>query len=462
MSGKHISRRAFIGGVTTAGIGVSIVPRHVLGGPGYTPPSEKLNLAAIGSGGMGAHNMENLTSQNIVALADIDWDRVEETFVEDGLSGELRDAYAKATRYSDFREMLVKERDLDGVVIATPDHVHAVAASMAMKRGLHVYVQKPLTWSVFEARHLRETAERTGVVTQMGNQGHSSEDARRINEIVQAGVLGPVREVHVWTNRPIWPQGIPRPEDRPPVPPNVQWDLFLGPAQPVPYHPAYHPWSWRAWVDFGVGALGDMGAHLIDHPFWALGLTLPGTIEATSTPWGNPEGDDPGSYPLATLVHYDFPARGMVPAVRMTWYDGGLMPRHPDGLPGEVALDRTGGVLFVGEQGVLLHETYGENPQVFPEKLRRDLDDIPRTYPRVEGGRDGHEMNWVRAIRGEEQISSPFSYASLLTETMLLGLVALRAGQGRRIQYDAAAMKTPGAPDAEKYLHREYRDGWAL
>jgi hypothetical protein len=380
--------------------------------------------------------------------------------------------------------MLERHDEIDAVVVATPDHTHAVAANLAMQMGKHVYVQKPLTYSVHEARVLRDTARRTGVVTQMGNQGHSTDDARRINEWIEAGVIGPVREVHVWTNRPIWPQGLPRPAEMRRVPDDEQWhlwnvspliaglmggryrkpeqidwDLYLGPAPEVAYHPIYHPFSWRGWLDFGVGALGDMGAHLIDHPYWALGLEYPDTVEATSTPFGLDADGRPASYPLATTVHYDFPARGPRPPVRMTWYDGGLMPARPAMLPDEVPLERGGGVIFVGDRGVLMHETYGRNPQIFPLALREDAAAVPLRYPRITVT---HEMNWAMAAMGEDEATSPFDYSAPLTEVMLLGLVALRTGQGRKIHYDGEAMRVTNVPEANQYLHREYREGWTL
>lgn len=298
-------------------------------------------------------------------------------------------------------------------------------------------------------------------------------------------MIGPVSEVHVWTNRPIWPQGLPRPaaSHRLPepeqwhqwwnlspvvsgllggehgVPDGVSWDLFLGPAAEVPYHPLYHPFSWRGWVGFGVGALGDMGAHLIDHPYWALNLSPPTAIQATSTPWGPGDGGEPASYPQATTVHFEFPARGPRGPVRMSWYDGGLMPRRPELLPPEVSLEREGGVSYFGERGILIHDTYGGNPRVFPDSLQEAADRVPESYPRIEGS---HEMNWASAVRRETVASSPFDYAAPLTETMLLGIVALRAGQGVRIEYDPEAMRVTSHPDADGYLYREYRAGWEL
>ncbi|MEX1184859.1 MAG: hypothetical protein WEF86_16755 [Gemmatimonadota bacterium] len=240
-------------------------------------------------------------------------------------------------------------------------------------------------------------------------------------------------------------------------PPGLDRDLFVGPVPAVPYHPVYHPFNWRGWVDFGVGALGDMGAHLLDHPYWALGLTLPLTIEATSTPFGGPA-DAPATYPLAMTAHYEFAARGMQPPVSLHWYDGGLMPPRHDLLPEAVALSREGGVLYVGEWGLLLHETYGRNPQLFPQSLHERAEQVPKWYTRVQDA--DHEMNWIRAILGEAEAVSPFSCAAPLTEVMLLGMAALRAGQGRRLRYDAINMLFAGADDANRYLTREYREGW--
>jgi hypothetical protein len=377
-----------------------------------------------------------------------------------------------------------------------------------MQRGKHVYVQKPLTYSVHEARVLRELAlANPKIVTQMGNQGHSSDGARLVNEWIQAGIIGPVREVHVWTNRPVvyWPQGVPSPTGSPPpvappspfgnpysfryvntllasalgsypVPAGLHWDLYVGPiAEDVPYHPIYHPFNWRGWVHFGVGALGDMGAHLIDHPYWALGLTYPTSVEATSTQWGTtPIPPDPSakpgtreargynkpvSYPVATAVHYQFPARGAQPPVKLNWYDGGLYPPRPDILPDDVTLKSEGGVIFIGEKGILMNDTYGSNPRLFPESLTEEAALVPKTFARIPWS---HEMNWVKAIKGETKASSPIEYAAQLTETMLLGIVALRTGQGRKILYDGERMVVTNIADANQYLTREYRAGWAV
>jgi len=351
-----------------------------------------------------------------------------------------------------------------------------------------VYVQKPLAYSVHECRALAKAARGTGVVTQMGNQGHSSKEARQINEWIEAGIIGPVREVRVWTNRPIWPQGIARPLQPAellrkssattswnrrtvteataaalggsyPLPNGLRWDLYLGPVpNDIAYHPLYHPFNWRGWVDFGVGALGDMGAHLIDHPYWALGLEYPTTIEATSTPWGG-SARAPATYPMAMQAHYEFPARGDRPPVALHWYDGGLMAERPPELPDDVPLNAEGGVIYIGDKGILMHETYGKNPRIWPDSLMEAATNVPEKYPRIA---DTHPMNWANACKGQGKAVSPFEYAAPLTETMLLGIVALRAGQGRKIRYDSKLMQVPNFPDANQYLTREYRKGWEV
>ena len=509
MSEEKISRRKFVAGTTGAALSAMIVPRHVLGGVGYQAPSDTVNIAVVGCGGQGAANASELLAngQNIVALADVDFDYVDRAVAgrTKGRDGQpnpngvrVQEAYQKAKRYADFRKLFEAEKGIDGVIIATPDHTHAVIAKAAMELGKAVYVEKPLTWSVQEARVLRETAARTKVVTQMGNHGHSSDAAARVNEWIQAGVLGAIREVQIWTNRPIWPQGVPRPLKPATgpeqmgggfgndwtarrlnrvisnavvgdysVPSTLNWDLFLGPAPMVDYHPIYHPFNWRGWVDWGTGALGDMAAHLLDHPYWALGLTYPTSIEATSTPWGTDSKNAPVSYPMATKATFRFPARGNQPALKLTWADGGLMPDRPELLPDNIPLDRGGGVIYYGEKGILMHETYGYNPKLYPESLVEVAQKVPKTYPRVEANNDAeksakHRLNWARAIMGKEKATCPIDYASRLTETMLLGVVALRTGQGRKIVYDGETGRVTNVPEANQFLQREYRQGWSL
>jgi predicted dehydrogenase len=470
-----------------------IVPRHVLGGRGFQAPSDTLNIAIVGAGGMGGQNATQLGSENIVAVCDVDFDYVARSVEEKTTDGDgnprpdgvrWKEQFERAAKYQDYREMLERERNLDAVLIATPDHAHAPIAKACMETGKHVYVQKPLTWSVEEARMLRDLAAKTGVVTQMGNQGHSMDDGRLVLEWIDAGIVGPVREVHVWTNRPIWPQGLPAPvmpDELPddgswwpgstnqriaagiaregPPPDSLDWDLYrCANATETPYHPIYHPFHWRGWTAFGVGALGDMGAHLLDHPYWALELGYPIRIEATSTPWGGPS-DDPVCYPVAMTVRYRFPARGVRPPVDLHWYDGGLMPPRPAVLPDDLELNREGGAMLIGERGVLMHETYGLNPRLFPEGLTEWAETVPPSRGRPGGE---HEMNWVRACKGEAEASCPFSYAGPLTEVMLLGIVALRAGQGRVIEYDGAAGRVTNHAAANDWLRRDYRPGFGM
>ena len=519
MSEKKSSRREFIGDAAKASAALSmfhIVPRHVLGGPGYTPPSALLNIAVVGVGGMGNGNAEAVASENLVAFCDVDPGYMERGIMGSGQQTRppsperamLREKFQKAAKYVDFREMLAKQRDLDAVIIATPDHQHATIAAAAMRAKKHVYVQKPLAWSVYESRLLARLAKENKVVTQMGNQGHSREGTRRIVEWIRAGVIGPVREVHIFSDRPAryWAQGLPRPAAMPAAPgtgpagptlrtgnvgsvqralaasmhaadttppAGLRWDLYLGPvAEDIAYHPVYHPFTWRGWVDFGCGALGDMGAHLIDQAYWSLNLTQPTSVEGTSSLWGtesvpppsgSPDGTRPTikqvSYPMASTVHYHFPANGDRPALKLFWYDGGLYPPRPDHLPDEVTLMSEGGGIFIGDKGILIHETYGDNPRLFPVSVAEAGAAVARTVPRIE---ERHEMNWVRACKGETQASSPFEYAAALNETMVLGVAALRAGQGRKLYYDAESMRFTNGDDANRFLTREYRKGWEL
>jgi predicted dehydrogenase len=371
--------------------------------------------------------------------------------------------------------MLDKQKDIDGVIVATPDHMHAIIASASMDLGKHVYVQKPLCWSVHEARHLAKKAASTKLVTQMGNQRHSNDEQRRAVEYVLDGAIGEVREVHVWTNRPwgYWPQGIPRPaaatsgvqpgwDNRGVMqrlavamkgdftaPTGLNWDLFLGVAPKVDYHPVYHPFNWRGWVDWGQGALGDMGAHLIDFPMWALDLGLPSVIETESTPFN---GD---TYPDATTTHYEFPKRGNLPPITLTWYDGGLMPPDPPELEGG-KLDTGGGVLYVGKKGKLLQQSGA--PRLLPVSRHNEYGPPKERLTRI--AHEEHEMNWVNTIKGKDQISCPFDYAAKLTETMLLGIASLRANS--KLHYDAAAMRVTNNAEANQFLTREYRHGWSL
>ncbi len=467
-----IDRRSWLKGAAATAAGVIAAPAYAAAGSRRMSPSDRVNIAVIGAGGMGAQNMEQLTGENIVALADPDFSHVAEAFVDGNGTpiarrAALKAAYDRAEKYADYRRMLDARSDLDAVVIATPDQHHAVAAKMAMERGLHVYVQKPLTYTVREGRVLNALAEANPrLVTQMGNQGHSGDDGRRVVELIRGRAIGDVREVHVWTNRPTWPQGVARPAAVP-VPAGFDWDVWMGPS-PVGwgYNPIYAHFNWRGWAPFGCGALGDMGAHLIDFPVWALEPGLPTRIETRHSAWGEnerpqgiPEGDQRGSYPLATVTYFEFGDAEGGP-VHLTWYDGGLMPPTPRGLPPGAVMKPEGGVLYVGSEGMLMHETYGERPVLIGDGTAERAAAIPQSLPRIAGGIHGHEMNWIRAIRGEEDASSPFQVAVPLNETMLLGIVAMRAGMP--IAYDGAVGRITNAPDANRYLDRTYRKGWEL
>lgn len=441
----NISRREFLGKTALAATSAMIVPRHVLGGPGYSPPSDKLNIACIGVGGKGRSDTKGVSSENIYALCDVDENELNKT----------ADKYKKAKKYKDFRKMLNENhKNIDAVVISTPDHTHAVAASMAMRMGKHAFVQKPLTHTVREARHLRMLAKEMKVITQMGNQGHASEGARLINEWIWAGAIGDVREVHAWTNRPIWAQGIDAPKEVPSVPRSLDWNLWLGPAKFRPYHPKYAPFSWRGWLDFGTGALGDMGAHILDQPFWALKLHSPNRVSASSTPFSK------DSYPMASTVHLDFPAREGMPAVKFHWYDGGLAPQRPEELePGRRMGDGDGGVLFVGDKGKLMCGTYGSNPRIIPETKMKAFKRPEKTIKRS----PGVYKEWLEAIKTNTQAASNFEYAGLLTEMMLLGNIAMQVQKENVIlEWDHENMKFTNHDEANAYLDKKYYGGFEL
>ena len=453
---NHPTRRSFLQTAAIAASAFTIVPRHVLGGA--EAPSNKLNIAGIGVGGMGASNLKHCATENIVALCDVDT----------GYAGKTFKTYPDAKVYGDYRVMLEKQKDIDAVIVATPDHWHAIIALAAIRAGKHVYVQKPMTHSLQEARMLTEAARAQKVATQMGNQGHSGDGTRLICEWIQSGTIGTVREIHAWTNRPVWPQSVEveRPKDTPRVPEGLNWDMWLGPAALRPYHPAYIPGTWRAWWDFGTGSLGDLGCHILDAPFWALNLKYPSSVEGCiSTYWqGLWKKTDPRNenYPRSTIVRYKFPARGELPPVKLTWWDGGMMPPRPDGLePDEELGDSDGGVIFQGEKGVLICGCYGLSPRVFPESLRRDLPKKPQRLTPIPGGMDGHEKDWVRACKGGVPASSNFDYSGPLTEMVLMGNLAVRY-PNRQLLWDGPNLKVTNDKDADAYVRRKYREGWTL
>lgn len=447
-----ISRRALLGGAA-AGWATMIIPRHVLGGQGKPSANEKLNIAGIGVGGQGGSDISGVASENIIALADVDDERAAATFKK----------FPNAKRYRDFRIMLEKEKSIDAVVVSTPDHTHAVAAMMAIKLGKHVYCQKPLTHTVYEARKLTEAAREAKVVTQMGNQANSMEGVRQVCEWIWDGAIGNVREVHVWSDRPggRWPQGIDRPKETPPVPSTLDWDLWLGPAPQRPYNPIYVPFKWRGFWDFGTGPLGDMGSHNLAPVFWAMKLKYPTSVEASST------GFNTETLPLASMLTFEFPARGEMPPLKVHWYDGGLLPPQPDELEPGRTLPHDDGVIFVGDKGILLAEGSGAQwPRLLPESRMKEYKQPPKTLPRS----PGHYQQWIEACKNGTPTSSNFDVAGPITECMLLGTVALRTGKERgggcrirqKLYWDGPNMKITNDAAANELLHFKYRQGWTL
>jgi len=447
-SGK-ISRRAFVGAAATAAAFV-VVPRHVLGGAGRTPPSGKLSIAAVGAGGRGADNLAGLSGENIVALCDVDANRV----------ATASRRYGRAKTYRDFRVMLETEKDIDAVVVSTPDHTHAVATMMAIKMGKHVYCEKPLTRTVSEARAIARAARKAKVATQMGNQGMAFEGNRLIKEWLWDGAIGPVREVHAWSDRPThqgkkplwWAQGIERPTDTPPVPDHLDWDLWLGPAPCRPYHPAYVPFRWRGWWDFGSGGLGDMGIHNLAPVFSALKLGAPISVNASSTIVYDE------SLPLASAVHYEFGAREDMPPVTLHWYDGGIIAARPKELEDDRQFSREDGLILVGDKGKMYVEGWGGNsPRLIPEAKMKMYKRPAKTLPRS----IGHYEEWIKACKEGTPTESNFDFAGGLTEAVLLGTISVRMG-GKKLVWDSRNFRITNLPEANKYLHYEYRPGWTL
>jgi predicted dehydrogenase len=436
MSGK-MNRRAFLKGAAATGASFLFL-RDSRMAFGYEA-NEKLNIAIVGCGGKGRGNLDACAGENIVGLCDVDG----------GKLGEAASKYTEAKQFADFRVMLDKMgKQIDAVVVSTPDHTHAPASIMAMKMGKHVYCEKPLTHSVYEARMMRDVARKHKVATQMGNQGTSHDGLREAVEVIRSGAIGQVYEIHVWSNRPVWPQGIDRPKETPPVPRDLAWDLWLGPAPVRPYNPAYHPFKWRGWKDFGTGAIGDMGCHTLNMPFMALELSNPISVEAEVFE------ETSETYPKRSIVTYYFPERNGLRTLRLKWYDGSLKPpAHVlDGrdLPGS-------GVVLIGDKGRLFSpDDYGAHYELLPgEKFagfQKPAQSIPRSI--------GHHAEWIRACKGGEPAMSNFDYAAALTETMLLGNVAILTGE--TIYWDAENMKAINCAKADCVLNREYRKGWSL
>lgn len=435
---SNLTRRKFIGTTATGIAATTILPSKVIAGLGHKPPSDKLSIAGIGVGGKGYTNLRFMETENIVALCDVDWDYA-------GKNAFKR--WYRAKQYKDFRVMFEQQQDIDAVMIATPDHTHALPAIMAMREGKHVFVQKPLTHSVYESRVLAETAQRYGVATQMGNQGNSAEGIRQICEWIWSGRIGEVTHVDTWTNRPIWPQGLSKPEKGKRIPKTLDWDLFVGPAKWTDYHPTFHPWNWRGWWDFGTGALGDMGCHILDPVFKALKLHYPSKVEGSSTPFNN------DSAPNAEVVHYEFPRRDnlpkvAMPAVTVSWYDGGFMPPRPDELKdGEQMGDKGGGCIFYGTQGKIMCGTYAANPTLLPTFEMANFQQPEKTIRRISKAMEGgHEQDWIRACKeGKDsrvEASSNFAYSGPLNEMVVMGVLAVRLQSlNRKLEWDGPNMR---------------------
>lgn len=453
---ESIDRRAFLGGAAGAVAAFTVVPSHVLAGAAGQRPSDKLNLAAIGIGGMGASNINACSTENFVALCDVD----------NGYAGKVFNRFPNARKYKDFRVMLDKEdKNVDGVIIATPDHTHGVVAMACLQHRKHIYLQKPLAHSIYEVRKLTEAAREAKVQTQMGNQGHSSDEIRMLNEWIQDGAIGPVHEVYAWTDRPVggdpWSDFpiMARPKETPDVPKTLDWDLWLGPAQYRPYHPIYHPMSWRGFWDFGTGPLGDMGCHIIDPAFWVLNLGQPTRVEATTTHYQPDVAAE--TFPRASIIRYEFPARGDMPPVKLTWTDGRLMPPRPRDLEPGRRLEGSG-ALFLGEKGTIMHGSHGAGGvRIIPETKMRAYKRPERTLPRVKGGQSGHEQDWIRACKDGKPASSSFEYGGPLTEMVLLGVLAMRF-KDMPLEWDSANLKVTNLPEADTLIHPPFRDGWTL
>jgi predicted dehydrogenase len=498
MSTSAIPRRSFIKAAAASTAGLTIIPSHVMGKVlGHTAPSDKLNIAGIGVGGKGRVNLEAMNTENIVALCDVDWKYAQDCFND----------YPGARRYWDWRRMFEEMGDtIDAVMIATADHTHAIIAATAITLGKHVYCQKPLTHSVYESRLLTKLARKYRIATQMGNQGNSSPEARTVEEWIWAGEIGEVTEVHAWTNRPIWPQGLERPAEVMTPPDTMNWDLFIGPAPMRPFHEIYTPWNWRGWWDFGTGALGDMACHILNPVFSALHLEYPVRLQGSST-LVNTE-----SAPQAEVVEYTFPGRTKLPRnvkvkmpeVKVTWYDGGMMPSRPEELADGAPLmeDEMGGCIFVGTRDKLICNLGGIHPRLLSGRKPR----VPETLRRIEGYETGgimdgpHEQDWIRACKEDPQYRiqpmSNFEVAGPFNEMVVMGVLAVRLQSlDRELQWDGANMRftnisgndtlkivssddfrvidghphfdtrymsLPAEETVNEYIRHHYREGWEL
>ena len=472
---KSVSRRNFIKSTSIAAGGFMIVPRHVLG-RGFIAPSDKLNIAGIGAGGKAEVNLPyafNNGAENIVALCDVD----------DRMAVKAREKWPKAPYYKDYRELLDKEaKNFDAVMVTTPDHMHAPIALAAMQLGKHVYCEKPLTHDIYEARILTQAAAKYKVVTQMGNQGSSGDDTRVVETWIQGGVIGNVHTVHVWTNRPVWPQGIPAPTGKFDIPKELDWDLWLGTAPQREYNPGYLPAIWRGWSDFGTGSLGDMGCHFIDVPFRALKLGYPIAVECSvGSVYSGFFHEEiyTDSYPPSSVTYIHFPARGSMPPVKLVWYDGGIKPERPaELLPDEPLGEWDGGIIFEGSKGKLMAGLFGRKPTLLPTKLMASTHLPASKFPFVEKGSEGHQTQWVNACKKGfgAYTSSSFDKSGPLTETVLMGNLAVRSynynetnAKGEKVYpgrkkllWDGANMKITNFEPANQFVKRNYRGSYKL
>jgi len=437
---KQVSRRGFLGG-SAAALAFAVVPRHVVGGEGGAAPSDKLGVAGIGCGGKGSSDVSGMGGENIVALCDVD----------ERCGGGIFKRYPKATVFKDFRVMLEKmEKQIDAVTVSTPDHVHAPASMMAIRMGKHCFTQKPLTHSIYESRALAEAARKHKVATVMGIQGHCGEHQRLLCEWVWAGLIGPVREVHIWTDRPgnWWKQGLERPKDTPPCPSHLDWNLWLGPAPERPYHPVYHPVAWRGWWDFGTGALGDIACHAFDGVFWALKLGEAKSFEVEAVTSGH----NNETYPNWSVITYRISARADMPPVKLVWYDGGKVADRPKDLEPNRKMGDNGQIL-VGDKATML------DGRIIPETKMKEMQSAlpPKTLPRS----PGIYAEFTRACKGGEPCGANFpDFAGPLTELVLAGNLAVKTG--KKIAWDVPGLTCTNLPEVNDHVRRAYRKGWTL
>ncbi len=459
----RINRRHFIytSALAAGALAASLSPAAA--GPNYKSPNEKLDVGCIGVGGSrGGDDVNGVSTENIVALCDVDSLMLEQAAKK----------FPNARKYRDYREMIEKEKSIDGYTVTIPDHHHAPAAMRAIKAGKHVYVEKPLTHTIWEARELRKAANEAGVATQMGNQGHSGEGIRELCEMIWSGAIGQVREVHCWTDRAKdwWGQGMLRPPGSDPVPPNLDWETWLGPAPERPYLKnwpgnvevrfakdrqgranVYHPAAWRGWWDFGCGALGDMACHIVDCPDWALKLGAPSSVEVISASDHVPE-----MPPVSAILKYEFPARGDLPAVTLHWYDSGQKPEKPAEM--EAAQLGSNGSLFIGDKGKIVCDVYGAKPRLLPESSMLDYKKPPQSIPRVP--ENSPHQDWIRACKGGPKACSNFDVSGPLTEWVLLGNIALKTR--RKIEWDQENLSIKNDPEAQGMITQKYRAGWEV